>query len=167
MKTFKAFDLKVHGEGWYAWEDIEKCFWPGAGRKSVNVDPILGQLVASKGVYCIAWNATGKAFPGNPAIQYIGQTGSFKSRMEQFGWSAGFWGNRAPGHSAGWRWHEQKSEQLQVAFFPLPVTEIPKHMLNGYLHWYEALALDAHLKQYALCHSSMCPKTASWIVTIN
>ena len=148
MNTLKTFDLNAHGAGWYAWEDIEKCFWPGAGRKSVNVDPILGQLVASKGVYCIAWNATGKAFPGNPAIQYIGQTGSFKSRMEQFGWSAGFWGNRAPGHSAGWRWHEQKSEQLQVAFFPLPVTDIPKHMLNGYLHWYEALALDAHLKQY-------------------
>ncbi|MFL1494367.1 hypothetical protein ACMSI6_15975 [Pseudomonas antarctica] len=147
MRAPKTFDLDAHGAGWYSWEDISKCFWPGAGKKSVKVDPTLGQMVTSKGIYCIAWRAVGKAFPSNPAIQYIGQTSSFKARMNQFGWSAGFWGEQAPGHSAGWRWGEKKNDQMSVAFFPLPTSDIPRHMLNGYLHWYEALALDTYHQQ--------------------
>jgi hypothetical protein len=144
MKVPELFDLEAHGAGWYPWAAISNCFWPGAGKKSASVDPVLAQMATAKGVYCIAWRATGKASPDNPTVQYIGQTSSFKFRMGQFAWSAGLWGARARGHSAGWRWHEKKEEQLSVAFFPLRSPNIPKHMLNGYLHWYEALALEAH-----------------------
>jgi len=165
MNAPKTFDLDAHGAGWYSWEDINKCFWPGAGKKSVYVDPTLAEIVTSKGIYCIAWRADGKAFPSNPAIQYIGQTSSFKSRMEQFGWSAGFWGERAPGHSAGWRWHGEKNDQMSVAFFPLPASNIPKHMLNGYLHWYEALALDTYHKQCGSLPFVNIPKNG--IVVLN
>jgi hypothetical protein len=144
MNPPTKFDLNAHGTGWYSWKEIRNCFWPGAGKRSANVDAILAKVAASKGIYCIAWKAAGEAFPDNPAIQYIGQTGSFKSRMEQFGWSAGLWGERDKGHSAGWRWDKNKTDQMCVAFFPIPYSSLPKHMLNGYLHWYEALALDAY-----------------------
>lgn len=146
MKAPNTFDLKAYGEGWYSWGRISDCFWPGAGKRSADVDPVLAKLAKLRGIYCIGWKAVGKPSPCNPGVQYIGQTGSFKTRMAQFGWSAGFWGGREPGHSAGWRWAENKNDQLVVSFYPIATSKIPKHMLAGFLHWYEALALDAYYK---------------------
>jgi len=94
MKAPGKFDLEAHGASWYLWAQISNCFWPGVGKRSAGVDPVLAQMVAAKGVYCIAWRATGKASPDNPTVQYIGQTSNFKFRMGQFARSAGLWGPR-------------------------------------------------------------------------
>ena len=68
MRTPTFFDLGAHNKRWYKWADIEKCFWPGVGMRSVQVDEFLSKMVKEKGVYCIAWDPSvsllnsGKAF---------------------------------------------------------------------------------------------------------
>ncbi len=147
MKTPKAFDLKAHNATWYSWADIDECFWPGAGRRSSKVNEVLAEVVKAKGVYCIAWKPKGEVAPTNKSVRYIGQTNLFKRRMEQFGWSAGFWDGRDSGHSAGWRWPAGRKKDMAVAFFPLQGDGLGAHMIEGFLHWYEALAMEAHFQK--------------------
>jgi hypothetical protein len=145
VMTPSAFDLNPHLQRWFAWSDIQACFWPGPGRRSATVDPLLADVINMPGVYCIAWgDLDGTPNPANSHVQYIGQTKNFKARLGQFATSAGiFWEERYSGHSAAWRWPADKTEKMKVAFFPLTHNDAD-HLRTGRLFWYEALALDAY-----------------------
>jgi len=145
MRVPKSFNLCAHENRWYRWYDIENCFWPGAGKRSSQIDPCLATIVYKPGIYFMAWDPTQPPCPENSAVRYIGQTKIFKRRMEQFGLSAGFWGGRSNGHSAAWRWPKGWRSKLEVAFFPLMVEGLRDHLASGYLHWYEALAIESFL----------------------
>jgi hypothetical protein len=61
------------------------------------------------------------------------------------GCSAGFWGERSAGHSAGWSWAEGKHDWLWVAFFDvLRGQELEAHMRKGLRCWMEAVALEEY-----------------------
>jgi hypothetical protein len=70
--------------------------------------------------------------------------------MGQFGNSAGFWGQRKNGHSAGWRWPLNQTENTWVGFF-LVGEGLPPHLASGLRHWMEAVALE----EYRLVHGRL------------
>src|SRR6476646_6578001 len=95
------------GGRWFHWSEVEACFWPGAGKRSCNVDSILAEIKDYGGVYVLAWSQKEpkRLYPHiAKQVEYIGEKKWVKGRMEGFRWSAGFWGERAPGHSAAWSW---------------------------------------------------------------
>lgn len=63
--------------------------------------------------------------------------------MGQFGSSAGFWGERSNGHSAGWRWPEAQTEHTWVGFFPVG-DGLQPHLAAGMRLWMEAVALEEY-----------------------
>jgi hypothetical protein len=77
-------------------------------------------------------------------VQYIGETNAFGRRLRQFGDSAGLFGVRRRGHSAGWRWQNGARKHLQVAFFPVAAPLGQIHLAIGLRKWLEAVALEEH-----------------------
>jgi hypothetical protein len=134
------------GSRWFHWSEIESAFW-GARQKDIPTEESLNHIKASGGVYVLAWslNEPKRKRPHTvAAVKYIGETAYFKARMGAFGTSAGFWGKRDNGHSAGWSWEEGCSANLWVAFFQLPWTDLPAHLATGLRKWIEAVALEEH-----------------------
>jgi hypothetical protein len=133
------------GGRWFRWAEIEACFWPGPGGRSSSINPELAVIKDEGGVYLLAWSQT-EPQRINPQearhVKYIGQTHCFKDRMGGFAWSAGFWGERSFGHSAGWRWPEGKNKLLWVAFFSM-YDEQP-HLACGLRCWMEAVAMEEY-----------------------
>jgi hypothetical protein len=136
------------GGHWYHWSAVEACFWPGAGGRSAVVDAGLAEIKDYGGVYVLAWS---EAEPPRktphlaPAVKYIGETYWFKGRMGGFGNSAGLWGKRSFGHSAGWSWPKGKKDHLWVAFFDVAKgLELEAHVHRGLRAWVEAVALEEH-----------------------
>lgn len=113
----------------------------------MKVNPTLAPVCSCGGVYLLAWSKSAPKLiqPSVSAIHYIGQTNLFKRRMEQFGWSAGFWGERASGHSAGWRWPQGQHAQLLVAFFEMGC-DLPIHLADGLRAWMEGVALEEYFQ---------------------
>lgn len=145
MRRDLAFSLAPFAGKWFPWDRVAACFWPGAGRRSAAVDAVLAPVRDRAGVYLMAWGDP-EPVPraGDPAVRYMGQSQTFKTRMRQFGTSAGFfWSERYDGHSAAWRWPLGRTERLSVAFCPLE-TGLSPHLATGYLYLEEALALDAY-----------------------
>lgn len=144
------FNTQAYGARWFTWAEMEACFWPGKGNRSESVHAELAKIMNLGGVYLLAWSPTPPASvsPACSQVQYIGQTHLFRNRMGQFGASAGFWGKRDRGHSAGWRWPEGHKRDLCVAFFPVG-NELPHHLAEGLRHWVEALAIEAHHQAHA------------------
>ena len=140
-----TFDLAAFAERWFHWQDIAPCFWPGSRRRSIKVNPVLCPVRFLGGVYVIARSlkAPNSLHPTHAAVQYVGETGNFNRRMRQFGTSAGFFGPRAKGHSAAWRWPLGRKEHLWVAFFEVGGDLLP-HLAKGMRHWMEAVALEEH-----------------------
>jgi hypothetical protein len=154
LVPINVFDLSAHDKRWFHWDEVAACFWPGQGKRSSAVNADLAQIKEAAGIYCIAWAPdSGEPTPADQAVQYIGQTKSFKNRMSQFATSAGiFWDERYSGHSAAWRWPQGKVEKMMIAFFPIPEIDTD-HMQTGLLFWYEALAINA----YYLKHGNNLP----------
>ncbi len=140
------FNLEAYQGMWWHWNDVERCFWPGSGGRSHNINPDLAHVIDLGGVYIFAWSirVPGRVHPANARVKYIGETSCFKRRMGQFGTSAGFWGLRDNGHSAGWRWPEKRNENMWVSFFIVQSSD-KDHLLKGLRCWLEALALEEHL----------------------
>ena len=140
-----AFDVPAFATKWFRWEDIVACFWPGRGGRSERVNPELAPVRKLGGVYLLAWSPISppRLHPGAPEVKYIGETGEFKSRMGNFGNSAGIWGERSDGHSGAWRWPKGATEHLCVAFFEIG-TDLPEHLACGLRKWMEAVALEEH-----------------------
>ena len=133
---------------WFHWNRIDTCFWPGAGKRSLKIDPDLSPAKDLSGIYVIAWgNMEGIPDPASPEVQYIGLTNNFKRRMEQFASSAGLhYDDKYSGHSAAWNsWPIGKYELMNIAFFPISESMAP-HVESGFLHWQEALAIDKYYK---------------------
>jgi hypothetical protein len=97
----------------------------------------------------VSWSPT-EHWPTDAAVRYIGETNAFLRRMGQFGESAGFWGNRQNGHSAGWRWPAGHSDSTWVSFFPIGNDLLP-HLADGMRVWMEAVALE----EYRLVHGRL------------
>ena len=99
-----SFDVLPFAGRWFRWADIAACFWPGRGGRAALVNLELAPVRSLGGVYCFAWSNEPPAIVGPTAgaVRYIGETSEFLRRMGQFGNSAGFWGDRQTGHSAGW-----------------------------------------------------------------
>lgn len=115
----KLFNLKPYLGNWIRWSRIEPCFWPGRGKRAVNIDPDLAPLRNRGGIYVMKWaKVPGRVRHVDPAVVYIGETANFCGRMADWGRSAGFWGKPTDGHSAAWRW-KNGAEYLWVAFFDL------------------------------------------------
>jgi hypothetical protein len=81
--------------------------------------------------------------PLSKPIRYIGETGEFRRRMDQFACSAGLWGDRGNGHSAGWRWPKGQAEWLWISFHSIDPYLQP-HVARGYRCWMEAVALEEY-----------------------
>ena len=147
-----SFDLRPHAGRWYLWSDINACFWPGPGKRAATVNLELANSRGLGGVYLFAWSEQQPVILASTlaAIRYIGETSNFKRRMGQFGNSAGFWGKRAKGHSAGWRWPEGQTQKTWVAFFPVG-NDLQPHLATGLRRWMEAVAQE----EYRLAHGSL------------
>ena len=139
------FDLEAFAGRWFSWAEINACFWPGRGGRAAAVNPLLAPVRDLGGVYLLAWSQQLPApvHPSAAEVRYIGETANFRQRMGGFGNSAGFWGERQFGHSAGWRWPEGQSEHTWVAFFPVGEDLLP-HLATGMRKWLEAVALEEH-----------------------
>lgn len=139
------FDLEAFARRWFSWAEINACFWPGRGGRGAAVSPLLAPVRDLGGVYLLAWSEQPPAtvHPSAAEVLYIGETGNFRQRMGGFGNSAGFWGERQFGHSAGWRWPEGRSEHTWVAFFPVG-EGLLSHLATGMRKWLEAVALEEH-----------------------
>jgi hypothetical protein len=138
-----SFDVQAIAARWFSWKDMESCFWPGRGGRAVSVNPVLAPVRYCGGVYCLAWALTSPTVVGPiaPEVRYIGETSEFRRRMGQFGTSAGFWGERRPGHSGGWRWPAGQSQHTWVSFYPIG-NELLPHLATGMRAWMEAVALE-------------------------
>jgi hypothetical protein len=147
-----SFDAQPFAARWFHWTDIAPCFWPGRGRRAACVNPELAPVRTLGGVYCLAWspNAPLAIGPAAAPVRYIGETGEFRRRMCQFGNSAGFWGERRNGHSAGWRWPVGQSDNAWVTFFPIGNDLLP-HLAAGLRAWLEAVALE----EFRLVHGRL------------
>lgn len=140
-----CFDVPAFARKWFHWDEINACFWPGAGGRSERVNPELAPIRKRGGVYVLAWSRQRPVpfRPDMPEVKYIGETGEFKSRMGRFRDSAGILGKRYDGHSAGWRWPKAATQYLWVAFFEIG-TGLPDHLACGLRKWMEAVALEEH-----------------------
>lgn len=149
-----TFNAAAYANRWFSWQAIEDCFWPGRGVRSESIDASLAGVKDIGGIYVMASSDKQPTLisPKCPEVQYVGQTRFFKGRMGQFATSAGFWGGRANGHSAGWRWPEGQKDRLHIAFFPVG-NDWPAHLAEGLRHWMEALAIEA----YRQTHSTLPP----------
>ena len=147
-----SFDVQPFAGWWFPWTDIGSCFWPGRGRRAADINPDLAPVRTLGGVYCFAWSTVAPPNIGPTAgtIRYIGETNAFLRRMGQFGNSAGFWGARQNGHSAGWRWPAGQSEKVWVSFFPIG-NELLPHLADGMRVWMEAVALE----EFRLVHGRL------------
>src|SRR2546421_12070259 len=78
-----TFPHAPFGNSWFKWDAIDACFWPGLGRRSIAIDPVLARIANLGGVYLFAWCAKApRGFgPTLRVIKAIGETGHFKSRM--------------------------------------------------------------------------------------
>jgi hypothetical protein len=130
---------------WFHWRDVAACFWPGPGGRSHRVNPLLAPVLACGGVYLLAWcdQAPEVVLPSEYAVVEIGETGHFKSRMNQFRTSAGFLGERDDGHSTAWKWPQGRHENLWVTFFEMG-EGLPRHLALGLRKWMEAVAFEEH-----------------------
>ena len=139
------FNADAFCNRWFSWRDIQACFWPGQGKKAINVNPKLAPVRDLGGVYLLSWAVSlPKTFsPAARSVCYVGETNCFRRRMGDFGNSAGLWGARAKGHSAGWRWPKGRSHHLWVAFFPLG-GDMPSHLAEGFRKWMESVAIEEH-----------------------
>ena len=79
--------------------------------------------------------------------------------MGYFARSAGFWGDRQDGHSAGWRWPKNASGNLWVAFFAVGA-ELPAHLADGLRKWMEAVALEEHRLEHGSLPAVNAAKSA-------
>ena len=140
-----SFDAPAFAGKWFHWDEIYTCFWPGAGGRSERVNPELAPIRRCGGVYLLAWSrqAPARLRPDVPEVRYIGETGEFKTRLGNFGNSAGIWAERRDGHSAGWRWPKGATRDLWVAFFEIG-GGLPDHLACGLRKWMEAVALEEH-----------------------
>jgi hypothetical protein len=140
-----CFDTPGFAGKWFHWDEINACFWPGVGGRSERVNPELAPIRNRGGIYLLAWSRQRPDHlrPDLPEVKYIGETGEFKSRLGNFGNSAGIWGERSDGHSAGWRWPKADARDLWVAFFEIG-TGLPDHLACGLRKWMEAVALEEH-----------------------
>lgn len=147
-----SFDVPPFAGRWFHWTDIAACFWPGRGGRATVINPNLAPVRTLGGVYCFAWSAGAppSIAPTDGAVRYIGETNEFLRRMGQFGNSAGFWGKRQNGHSAGWRWPAGRSESAWVSFYPIG-NELLPHLADGMRVWMEAVALE----EYRLVHGRL------------
>jgi hypothetical protein len=138
-----SFDAQPFGGRWFHWGDIAACFWPGRGGRAALVNPDLAPVRFLGGVYCFAWSPESPAVVGPTAasVRYIGETSQFQRRMGQFANSAGLYGERQNGHSAGWRWPAGQSDNTWVSFFPIG-NELLFHLAAGMRLWMEAVALE-------------------------
>lgn len=143
-----TFDVPPFCDRWIRWSEVNACFWPGKGRRSEKVDPILAPIRSRGGIYIFAWSVSAPKTlaPVTKEVQYIGQTNWFKRRMGQFGTSAGFWGKRAAGHGPGWHWPKGRNDKLWVAFFDVGSDLDQSHLAEGLRYWIEAVALEEHRK---------------------
>jgi len=82
--------------------------------------------------------------PSHAAVQYVGETGEFRSRMNDFARSAGFRGEPCNGHSGAYRWECGRREHLWVAFFHVACPLGQEHLGIGLRKWLEAVALEEH-----------------------
>jgi hypothetical protein len=139
------FDTQPFAGRWFSWAVISACFWPGRGGRAAAVNPLLAPVRDLGGVYLLAWSEQPPTtvHPSAPEVRYIGESINFRQRMGGFGNSAGFWGERQFGHSAGWRWPQGQSEHTWVAFFPVGEDLVP-HLAAGMRKWLEAVALEEH-----------------------
>ncbi len=116
-------------------------------------NPKLAPVRRLCGVYFLAWCSEMPSSFGPTAAdsKYIGESGSFLSRLGQFGNSAGFFydGVRREGHSAGWRWRHDR-EHTWVSFYPVGNELIPDrpHLAAGLRVWMEAVALEEYRLLY-------------------
>lgn len=147
-----SFTIQPFADQWFSWADVEACFWPGRGKRAIAINPVLAPVRGRGGVYALAWSAKAprRVHPAAAAVQYVGESGWFCRRMEQFGNSAGFWGKRSNGHSAGWRWPKGQTHNLWIAFFPID-DSLPDHIARGMRVWLEGLALEEH----RLCNGAL------------
>ena len=147
-----SFDIQPFAARWFNWIDIAKCFWPGRGGRAANINPELAPVRMLGGIYCFAYSADAPLLisPKAAEVRYIGETGEFLRRMGQFGQSAGFWGERHNGHSAGWRWAEGQLDNIWVSFFPIGKELLP-HLAVGMRVWMEAVALE----EFRLVHDRL------------
>lgn len=147
-----SFDVSPFAGQWFHWTHVTECFWPGRGGRSAKVNPELAPVCTLGGVYCFAWSPEPPSIvgPTAAAVRYIGETSEFRRRMGQFGNSAGFWGERSNGHSAGWRWPVGQSDNTWVAFFAVG-NELLPHLAAGMRFWMEAVALE----EFRLAHGQL------------
>jgi hypothetical protein len=138
-----SFDVQPFGARWFHWTDVASCFWPGRGGQALLVNPELAPVRTLGGVYCFAWSPEPPPVigPTAAAVRYVDETSEFPRRLGQFGNSAGFWGARQNGHSAGWRWPAGQSDNTWVSFFPIG-NELLPHLAAGMRVWMEAVALE-------------------------
>jgi hypothetical protein len=136
------------GERWFHWPKIEACFWPKRGGRSASVDSVLAVVKDLGGLYVLGWSEDEPNCDRphcQSHVKYIGETNWFKRRMGGFGASAGFWGEPAAGHSAGWSWPLGNKEKLWVAFFDVSSgMKLESHVWSGLRRWVEAVALEEH-----------------------
>lgn len=139
------FDTPSFAGRWFDWAEVEKCFWPGRGKRAKTVNPLLAPVCGLGGVYLLA--SCGQApkivHPRAQEVRYMGQTNDFRMRLGQFARSAGFWGERDSGHSAAWRWPKGATACTWVAFFHIGES-FPDHIATGLRCWMEAVALEEH-----------------------
>lgn len=147
-----SFEVQPFSGRWFRWSDIAACFWPGRGKRASLVNSELASVRAFGGVYCFAWSSDPPPTvgPTASAVRYIGETNEFLRRMGQFANSAGFWGERGNGHSAGWRWPIGQSDNTWVAFFAIG-NELLPHLATGMRFWMEAVALE----EFRLVHGRL------------
>jgi hypothetical protein len=147
-----SFDVQPFARKWFRWAEVAACFWPGRGRRAHQVNPELAPVRMVGGVYGFAWSSETPPVlvPTGASVRYIGQSNEFRRRMGNFADSAGFWGPRSKGHSAGWRWPLGKSEKLWVAFYPIG-NDLRHHLAVGMRCWMEAVALE----EFRLVHGRL------------
>ncbi|MGC4031493.1 MAG: hypothetical protein QM754_07125 [Tepidisphaeraceae bacterium] len=140
-----SFDIAPFAGRWFHWTDIAGCFWPGRGGRAEVLNAELAPVRPMGGVYCFATSKKCPLVIGPMAkeARYVGQTANFFKRMSQFAKSAGFWGERMPGHSGARRWPEGRTADTWVSFFPI-TGDFQPHVATGLRVWMEAVALEQH-----------------------
>lgn len=140
----RYFNCRALGGRWFHWDEVEKCLWPGRGIRSASINETLAEARLVGGVYCLAYAKRAPRICGPTAHQvlYVGETSCFERRLAQFARSAGLWGPRRNGHSAGWRW-KLGPEHLWIALFPIEASD-QAHVTAGMRRWMEGVALEQH-----------------------